>query len=191
MRCLLCGKWCFSFLCSICRDRINISPKMRQLPFNFRVYSFYEYSHMQYLLQAKYHLIGHRIYEVLSHRAVAYLQDSLKVPFNAYGVGVDDKIGLKGYAHNAIFLKYLKKIGIKPLFHTLIASNEVSYAGRDLKFRQDNPRDFVLYRNLRGKEIILVDDIITTGLTLQEAKRSIEEAGGRVLMAFVLSDAST
>ena len=90
-----------------------------------------------------------------------------------------------------IFLKHLKKIGIKPLFHTLIASNEVSYAGRDLKFRQDNPRDFVLYRNLRGKEIILVDDIITTGLTLQEAKRSIEEAGGRVLMAFVLSDAST
>lgn len=142
-------------------------------------------------MQAKYHLIGHKIYEVLSHRAIAYLQDSLKIPLNVYGVGIDDKISPRGYAHNAIFLKHLKKLQIKPLFHTLLASNEVSYAGRDLKFRQDNPRNFILCRDVRDKEIILIDDIITTGLTLQEAKRSIEEAGGRVLMAFVLSDAST
>ena len=49
----------------------------------------------------------------------------------------------------------------------------------------------IVRQTLHNIEIILVDDIITTGLTLQEAKRSIEEAGGRVLMAFVLSDAST
>ncbi|MDE5603761.1 MAG: ComF family protein [Helicobacter sp.] len=191
MRCLLCGKWCFTFLCSACYDGINISPKVRQLPFNFRVYSFYEYSHIQYLLTAKYHFIGYKIYKILSYKAVAYLQDSLKMPLNTYGVGIDDKIGLRGYAHNAIFLKHLKRVGIKPLFHTLLASNNVSYAGKDLKFRQDNPRNFVLHRNVKGKEVILIDDIITTGLTLQEAKKSIEDAGGRVLMAFVLSDANT
>ncbi|WP_104722386.1 phosphoribosyltransferase family protein [Helicobacter mesocricetorum] len=191
MRCLLCGKWCFGVFCSLCCDGINISPKLRQLPSDFRVYSFYEYSHIQYLLQAKYHLIGHRIYEILCYKAIVYLQDSLKIPLNAYGIGIDDKVGFRGYAHNAIFLKHLKKLGIKPLFHTLLARNNVSYAGKDLKFRQNNPRNFILQRNVEGKEIILIDDIITTGLTLQEAKRSIEYAGGKVLMALVLSDADT
>lgn len=191
MRCLLCGKWCFTFLCSICKDRANISPKLRQLPAGFKVYSFYEYSHIQYLLEAKYHFIGHKIYEILCHKAVAYLKDSLKIPLHTYGVGIDDKIGSRGYAHNAIFLKHLKSIGVKPLFHTLLASNDVSYAGKDLKFRQDNPRNFILRRNVENKEIILIDDIVTTGLTLQEAKRSLEDCGGKVLMAFVLSDAST
>ncbi len=86
-------------------------------------------------------------------------------------------------------LYHLKQAGLTPLYQTLYAKNPVSYAGKSLKFRQENPRNFCLKRKVRGKEIVLVDDIVTTGLTLMEAKECLESNGGKVLNAFVLADA--
>ncbi len=57
-----------------------------------------------------------------------------------------------------------------------------------LDFRLDNPRGFV-YNGLSDIDVILVDDIITTGLTIQEAKEKLEDNGVRVLFAITLADA--
>ena len=188
MRCLICGNFTFKTLCNPCFQTITIQPRVRDLG-NFKVYSFYDYQEIQFLLHAKYQIIGSKIYHLLSKKACLFLKQTLKSPLKAYGIGIDDKISKQGYAHNAIFLKHFKKLGIIPLYHTLLAQNSVSYAGKDLKFRQNNPRNFYLMRNITHKKIILFDDLITTGLTLKEAQKLLAEKGAEVLMAFVLNDA--
>ena len=188
MRCLLCGNLTFFTLCKACFEDIKIQPKIRKID-NLKVYSFYDYQDIEYLLHAKYHIIGSKIYKILTSKINLYLKEILNQPLQAYGIGIDYKISQKGYAHNAIFPKNLKSLGITPLYHTLLAKNPVSYAGKDLKFRQNNPRNFYLTQNVEKKEIILIDDIITTGSTLKEAQKYLYANGANVLMAFVLSDA--
>lgn len=46
---------------------------------------------------------------------------------------------------------------------------------------------FAATRPLAGRTFLLVDDILTTGATLDEAARAISEAGGRVLGAAILA----
>lgn len=188
MRCLLCGVWTFSTFCNACFNAIKITPKCREIG-DFKIYSFFAFSEIEYLLHSKYQKIGSRIYGILARKASQYLKSILDSPLQVYGVGIDDKVGAQGYAHNAILLHSLKCVGIKPLYSTLYARNRVSYAGKSLEFRQANPRNFYLKRKVKDKEIVLVDDIITTGLTLTEAKEFLESKGAKVLNALVFADA--
>lgn len=189
MRCLLCGKLTFRLICKTCEEFITIVPSCRDID-GFKVYGFFAYCDIAPFLHAKYSVFGSKIYAFLAKRAVAYLKTQLEIPYNAYCVGIDDKISQQGYAHNAILLHYLKAVGLRPLYRTLYASNAVHYAGKSLKFRQNNPRNFTLKRKVAGKTIVLVDDIVTTGLTLKEAKGFLEAKGAKVLYALVLTDVS-
>ncbi|WP_210506458.1 ComF family protein [Naasia sp. SYSU D00057] len=42
-------------------------------------------------------------------------------------------------------------------------------------------------RSVAGREVVLLDDVVTTGATLEEAARAVREAGGRVLGAVTLA----
>jgi ComF family protein len=54
--------------------------------------------------------------------------------------------------------------------------------------RAENLRGaLVARRDLAGRSFVLVDDILTTGATLDEAARAISDAGGRVLGAVTLA----
>ncbi len=109
--------------------------------------------------------------------------------FNAavYALGIDDHTK-NGYAHTAILTKALKSKHIKPLYGKLRAQNSVSYAGKSLAYRLSHKRDFI-YHDREQKEIILVDDIITTGTTILEAKKAIEKAKATPIFALTLADA--
>ena len=69
-----------------------------------------------------------------------------------------------------------------------MANNKVSYSAQSLDYRLANPRDFV-YKGKQGMDAILVDDIVTTGTTLSEARAVLQKSGIDVLFALTLADA--
>ena len=81
----------------------------------------------------------------------------------------------------------MKKKHAIPLHSSLLAQNRVNYSGKSLQYRLSNPRDF-LYTGKHNIDAILVDDIITTGITLQEAQQVLEQNSVNVLFALTLAD---
>jgi competence protein ComFC len=109
-------------------------------------------------------------------------QDSREV----YIIGVDESVE-SGYSHVSLLTHEMRDKRVKVLHHKLIAQNRVKYAGKSLEFRLTNPREFI-YRGKKNIDVILVDDIITTGTTLNEAKRVLEKNSLNVLFALTLAD---
>ena len=105
---------------------------------------------------------------------------------NIFSIAIDD-YPKKGYSHTAILNYYLKSKFIKPLYKLLLAKNDISYAGKNLELRLNNPRGFEYYGN-KNIEVILVDDIITTGTTINEAKDVLAKYGVKVSFCLVLVD---
>jgi competence protein ComFC len=77
---------------------------------------------------------------------------------------------------------------MKPLYGKLRARSNISYSGKDYQFRLLNPRHFFI-KKFKEEDVILVDDIITTGLTLTQAVQALEKDGKNVLFCLTLADA--
>ncbi len=189
MRCVVCQKWSLLIICKSCEQRfLQIQPNIRLIE-DFKVYSFYCYEDIGFLLHAKYHAFGSRIYHLLAKRAGAYFFHSIqrKPLKGVYGVGIDDRIK-HAYSHTGILLHHFRA-SIKPIYGELIAKNKVSYAGESLEFRQKNPKKFCFSHE--GLEWVIFDDVITTGTSMLEARQVIKQKGGNPLFGIVLSDART
>ena len=63
----------------------------------------------------------------------------------------------------------------------------MNYSGKPLQYRLEHPRDFV-YSGKKDVNVILVDDIVTTGITLQEAQKVLMAHHVNVLFALTLAD---
>ncbi len=184
MRCLSCGRLAFSPLCRECR-KLSFAPrpKMRRLGCGLDVVSFYSYDELEPFLLTKHLPHGWIVYNIVAHETFKILdmpdRDIYVLPID------DDSSG--GYSHTAVLAKQLQKRGYKPLWNVLRAQNRVSYAGQPLSFRLQNPRRFG-YSGQSEIEAVLVDDIVTTGLTLQEAYGELRRNGVEVSTSFVLAD---
>jgi len=105
---------------------------------------------------------------------------------DVYIVGVDEYVK-SGYAHVALLTHAMKTKHSIPQHSSLMARNRGNYSGRSLQYRLEHPRDFV-YTGKRDVDVILVDDIITTGITLQEAQKVLMTHGVNVLFALTLAN---
>lgn len=66
--------------------------------------------------------------------------------------------------------------------------NTASQAGLDLKTRQRNLRGaFVCRIDLSGKRVALIDDVMTSGSSLDELARAVRKAGASEIQAWVLA----
>jgi len=188
VRCLLCKKISLALICRHCQKQfLTPSLSTRIIDNDFQVFSFYRYSDIALLLKTKHSYIGHAIYTILAKNAMQKFAENFSFENKVYALGIDDHCK-HGYAHTAILTKALSTEMIRPLYGTLRAKNSVSYASKSLAYRVAHKRGFV-YHDSKKKDIILVDDIITTGTTILEAKKVIEDAGSTPLFALTLADA--
>ena len=188
MRCLSCQNLSIQIICKTCQENLLQSIfKKRELDDDFAVYSFFEYEDIKELLNTKYEFYGDRVYKILANLSFKKFADNFNFDENVVAISVDDNTTHE-FSQSAILVNALRSKNITPIYSTLKARNRLKYAGKSLEYRQKHKRDFK-YKGKQNLKIILVDDIITTGSTLKEAKEVIEKSNCEVLFALTLSDA--
>jgi len=186
---MMCENYSLTHICLSCQD-IFLTPSIykRKLQNNIEVISFYKYSEIKKLLHTKHTDLGFYIYSILAQNSFKKFADDFEIKSPITSIAIDDNI-LSGYSHTALLNRELKSDYINPLYNKLRANNRISYSGKSREFRLLNPRDFEL-KKFKENEIVLVDDIITTGSTLTQAIQTIQQNKKEVLFCLTLADAS-
>lgn len=189
MRCLVCERFSFSHMCTSCQDTLLLpDPQVRELDSGLKVLSFFPYDEVDFLLKTKHTYLGHYIYKLLAQKTMKAFSQAFKYDTQLDLIPIDDKTD-SGYAHTAVLARSLKSAKLRPSYRTLQSKNEISYSGQNLAFRQANPRDFKLLK-VPKRDVILVDDIVTSGTTLLEAQNFLNRQNITTMMAVTLADAN-
>jgi competence protein ComFC len=185
----MCESLSLEHVCPSCQN-IFLSPSLykRKIFRDIEVISFYKYSEIKDLLHTKHTDLGYYVYNILAKNSIEKFAAEFNYPHKVVSIGVDDHTK-NGYSHTAILNKALKSKYIKPLYGKLRAANDVTYSGKSKEFRILNPRAFKL-NSFKAEELILVDDIITTGSTLTQAIETMQKNGKSILFCVTLADAS-
>jgi len=189
VRCFSCHRFSFKTICTDCRERLFAPTITKRTVGSLEVISFYRYSTIESLLLHKHKPEGYRIFGDLAEVTLKpFIENFVHEDPEPIGIiGIDETIK-NGYSHVACMTQYMKTSFSSPLHASLLSRNSVNYAGKTLQYRLDHPRDF-RYRGPQGIDVILVDDIITTGITLQEAQSTLKQHNVNVLFALTLADA--
>ena len=188
MKCLMCESFSFTHICKPCQE-IFLTPSIykRKTSNNIEVISFYKYKDIKKLLHTKHTDLGYYIYTILANNSFKKFAKEFDFPDTIASIAIDDTIH-SGYAHTAILNNALKSKNIKPYFNKLRSENSISYSGKSKEFRLLNPRNFKM-NDFEGENVILVDDIITTGSTLSQAISCMKANKKEVLFCLTLADA--
>ncbi len=188
MKCILCKQYSLKLICKSCQNSF-LEPKLseRTLADGFKIYSFYHYHEIEDLLTTKHTHIGSAIYTILAQLAFKRFANAFSFINPVYAIAIDDHVK-NGYSHTAVLTKALKSKDIVPLFASLRAQNNITYSGRSLEYRLQNPRRFS-YSYKSDIDAILVDDIVTSTMTINEAKNTLLKNAVNPLFALTLADA--
>lgn len=124
--------------------------------------------------------------------------------FNNMGIDIDKiayipmhrkKEAIRGYNQAELLAGYMAKKLDKPLIQDLVKIKATEGQSHLNKIeRINNLRDsFKIKTNksIRSMKILLVDDIITTGMTMNEASRILKEAGAKEIIGLALTSSKT
>lgn len=188
MRCFSCSKLSLKIICNACVDNLFTIKMSTRKVGTLDVISFYKYSALESLLHTKHKPEGYRIYKALAQITMKpFIQEFAEnIEDDVYIIGIDEFVK-SGYAHVALLSRAMRTNNTHPQHSALMAKNRVNYSGKSLQFRLDHPRGFI-YKGKSNIDVILVDDIITTGITLQEAHKVLIQNDVNVLFALTLAD---
>lgn len=184
---MICEVLSLKHICKTCQNE-HLSPSFytRRILGKIPVYSFYKYEEIEPFLLTKHTDLGYYIYTILAENSFRPFAGNFDYKYTLASLSIDDNIK-SGYSHTAILNKALKSSHIKPRFSKLRAKSSTSYSGKDYQFRLLNPRNFQV-KSFEEEDVILVDDIITTGLTLTQAVQALSKVGKNVVMCLTLAD---
>jgi competence protein ComFC len=151
------------------------------------VYSFFPYNNIEPLLLTKHTDVGYYIYTILAKRSLGAFAREWQYENRVASLAIDDH-ATSGYSHTAVLNRTLKSPNITPYYGKLRATKQYKYAGKSVEERLMNPRQF-RYKPFEENEVILVDDIVTTGTTLSEASEVLHSQGKKVILCLTLTDA--
>jgi len=185
----MCENLSLTHICSHCQSTF-LKPSLykRKLHNDIEVISFYKYDDIKDLLHTKHTDIGYYIYNILAQNSFHKFTQEFDFKERVVSIGIDDNVR-SGYSHTAILNKSLKSRTVCPIYNKLKATNQISYSGKSREYRILNPRDFKL-KKFKEKNVILVDDIITTGATLMQAIKILHQENKEVLLCLTLCDVS-
>lgn len=185
---MICESLSLKHICKNCQNEY-LSPAFykRKILGKIPVYSFYKYKDIEALLLTKHTDLGYYIYMILAQNSFALFAKNFQYENTLCSLSVDDHVK-SGYSHTAVLNKHLESQFIKPRYTKLRAKSNISYSGQDYQFRLLNPRNFHI-GDFKEEDVVLVDDIITTGLTLTQAVQALEKEGKNVLFCLTLADA--
>ena len=189
MKCMMCENLSPTHICNSCQE-LFLKPSIykRRLSNGVEVISFYRYTEIKKLLHTKHTDLGYYIYNILAEQSFKKFADKFEYTDTIISIAIDDHIE-SGYSHTAILNRALKSKYLSPENSILRAKNRVSYSGKSKEFRLLNLRDFQL-KEFQAINVILVDDIITTGSTLSQAIQTLTKRGKTVHFCLTLADAS-
>ena len=188
MRCFSCSRLSFDIICKACKEQLFVPTMSTRTVGTLDVISFFKYATLEALLHTKHKPEGYRIYKTLGKMIMRpFIEEFIEADDReVYIVGIDEYVK-NGYSHTALLTRAMKTRYSIPKHSILMARNRVNYSGRSLQYRLEHPRDFV-YTGKRNIDVILVDDIITTGITLQEAQKVLMDHDVNVLFALTLAN---
>jgi len=189
MRCISCHTFSKDLFCPACRDRL-LRPSVTQREVGtLSVVSLFAYSAVEPFLLTKHTPLGYRVYRYFAEHFVApVLYDFARQMEESFSLIAVDENVRHGYAHTALLSRAVSHPKIRVEHGKLLARNRVNYAGKTLQYRLEHPRNFD-YTGSTEQSVVLVDDIVTTGITLQEAQLRLHQSGVDVLFALTLADA--
>lgn len=188
MRCFSCQSFSFAPICKTClTQRFVPTPIRRELSSGLTVYALYPLEEIGDVIKTKYDQRGWGVITALGRHAFKYFLDRFPLDVSIGAIPIDDNTD-RDYSHTALLVRVLNHRHIHPLYGSLRAASTIRYAGATKQYREENPRN-LRYRGPKGEAVILVDDVITTGTTMQEAKQAVEQGGATVLFGLVLADA--
>jgi len=187
MRCLSCHGLSFSTFCKTCQQNLLQPTIFKRRVGTLNVYSFFRYQNIEDLLLTKHTPQGFKVFKALAKFTFKpFIQNFMKNDGRPIlVVGVDENIK-SGYSHVALLTHEMQHKNVQIQHSKLLAKNKINYSGKPLQFRLENPRNFH-YNGKKEGAVILVDDILTTGTTLHEAKEILVENGLEVLFALTLA----
>lgn len=188
MRCLICGSFSLWHICTTCqKNSLSPTPYKRTLLGSIPVYSFYPYDAIESLLLTKHTDLGFYVYKILAKNSFNTFTQEWQYENTVASLGIDDH-SKSGYSHTALLNRALKSHNIIPHYGKIRATTDYKYAGKSLQERLLNPRKF-MYQPFKEDEVILVDDIVTTGSTLSQAVETLAQHRKKVILCLTLSDA--
>lgn len=100
------------------------------------------------------------------------------------------RIRLRGFDHSALLAREIsKKLNI-PSIKFLLKNNQSQQVGSSKEQRQKNMKNAFLIQNnkiLKGANILLVDDVLTTGTTIEVAAKELLSSGAKNVDAVVFA----